>query len=61
MKEKDYYIVVKIESAIFVQAENEEEARQIVKNIYEEQHNISLDDSEFVEVQEQPDWSKANE
>lgn len=57
MKEKEYYIVVKVETSISVFAENEEQAKQIVRNIYEENHNIVLDDSEFVEINEQPDWS----
>lgn len=57
MKEKEYYIVVKVESSMSVFAENEQQAKQVVKNIYEENHNMVLDDSEFVLINEQPDWS----
>jgi hypothetical protein len=52
-KEKEYFIIVKIENHISVSAENEEHAKIIVKSIYEQEHNISLDDTEIVEITEQ--------
>jgi hypothetical protein len=60
MKEKEYYVVVKIETHISVSAENEEHAKAIIKDIYEQDHNISLDDSEIIEITEQPNSIFAN-
>ena len=51
---KEYFVVVKIETHISLSAESEEHARSVIKDIYEQDHNISLDDSEIVEVNEQP-------
>ena len=51
---KEYFVVVKIETHIALSAESEEHARSVIKDIYEQDHNISLDDSEIVEVNEQP-------
>jgi hypothetical protein len=60
MKEKEYYVVVKIETHISLSAENEEHAKDIIKDIYEQDHNISLDDSEIIEITEQPNSIFAN-
>jgi hypothetical protein len=53
MKEKEYVVVVIVENHISVSAESEEHAKAIIKDIYEQDHNISLDDSEFIEITEQ--------
>lgn len=46
--EKDFYLQVKLDYGMSVTAESEEQAREIVKSIFEEQHNIVLEDHEIV-------------
>ena len=50
---KEYFVVVKIETHIALSAESEEHARSVIKDIYEQDHNISLDDNEIIEITEQ--------
>lgn len=46
--EKDFYLQVKLDYGMSITAESEEQARAIVKSIFEEQHNIVLEDHEII-------------
>jgi hypothetical protein len=47
MKEKDYVFNVKLEWTSFIPAESEEQAIEILKETYLNEHNIKLEDQEI--------------
>ena len=47
MKEKDYIFTVKLEWDSFIPAESEEQAIEILKETYLNEHNIKLEDQEI--------------
>jgi len=53
MKKKEYSYIVRIEYAgIGIEAKNKKEAREKVKELFEENDNIELHDHEILEVEE---------
>lgn len=54
MESKDYGFFIRIEWNISVQADSEEEAKKIVKDVFAQEHNLDLDDNNFIlETEEQ--------
>ena len=47
-KLRDYYFQVKLDYGMSLEAESEAEAREIIKNIFEEDHHIILKDNEII-------------
>lgn len=45
---KEFYIQVKLEYSMSTEAETEAQAREIIKDIFKEQHNIYLKDNEII-------------
>lgn len=43
----EFRAVVKVEYNMGLEAESEEQAIEIIKNMFEERHNIDLDDDEI--------------
>ncbi|MFA5520052.1 MAG: hypothetical protein WDA74_12430 [Spirochaetota bacterium] len=48
MESKDYGFFIRIEWNISVQADSEEEAKKIVKDVFVREHNLNLDDENFI-------------
>jgi hypothetical protein len=51
-KEKQYTIRVKVEWDMSIPATDKEHAKQLVLDIFEQEHNIDLSDEEIVEIVE---------
>ena len=49
--EKQYYIKVELKWDNLVEAENMAEAIENIKSIFEQEHNLDLDDSEIISVE----------
>lgn len=52
-KDKKYFVDVRVQFSVSISASNKKEAIELVKDIFEQDHNLDLGDNEIVEVTEQ--------
>jgi hypothetical protein len=57
-KEKNYTIRVKVEWDMSILATDKEHAKQMVLDIFEQEHNIDLSDKEIIEIVEDIEKNK---
>ena len=49
---KEFNVTVNISWSNYLEAQNESEAREIVKQIFKDEHNLDLDDIEIISIEE---------